>query len=103
MYRTLCFTLHLLIHSTIRHAWCILATVSDIIKVNQGNSECWVIRNDSGIDLGYYETTDRLDILFHHKVGAGVGFTISTCLAVGCSLSQRKAKKMLTRPATPPG
>ena len=62
-------------------------------KVSRGNSECRLIRNDSGIDLGYYETTDRLDILFHHKVGAGVGSTISTRLAAGRSPSRRKAKK----------
>ena len=66
---------------------------NSINKVSPGNSECRVIRNDSGIDLGYYETTDRLDILFHHKVGAGVGSTISTRLAAGRSPSQRKAKK----------
>ena len=62
-------------------------------KVNQGNSECRVIQNDSGINLGYYEITDRLGILFHHKVGAGVGSTISTRLAAGRSPSRRKAKK----------
>ena len=63
------------------------------IKVSRGNSECRLIRNDSGIDLGYYETTDRLGVLFHHKVGAGVGSTISTRLATGRSPSRRKAKK----------
>ena len=62
-------------------------------KVSRGNSECRVIRIDSGIDLGYYETTDPLDILFHHKIGAGVGSTISTRLAAGRSPSRRKAKK----------
>ena len=65
----------------------------DTSKVSRGNLECRVIRNDSGIDLGYYEITDHLDILFHLKVGAGVGSTISSHLAAGCSLSQRKAKK----------
>ena len=45
-----------------------------------------VIRNNSGIDLGYYEITDRLDMLFHLKVGAGVGSTVRTRLAVGRSL-----------------
>ena len=64
-----------------------------VCKVNRGNSECRVIRNDSGIDVSYYEITDRLDILFHHKVGAGVGSTISTHLAAGRSLSRRKARK----------
>ena len=63
------------------------------IKVSRGNSECRIIRNGSGIDLGYYKTTDRLDILFHHKVAAGVGFIISTSFAAGRCPSQRRAKK----------
>ena len=62
-------------------------------KVSRGNSECRIIRNGSGIDLGYYKTTDRLDILFHHKVAAGVGFIISTSFAAGRCPSQRRAKK----------
>ena len=70
-------------------------------KVSRGNSEYQIIRNGSGIDLGYYKTTDRLDILFHHKVAAGVGFIINTSFAAGRSPSQ-PSYKMLTRPATPP-
>ena len=62
-------------------------------KVSRGNSEYRIIRNGSGIYLGYYKTTDRLDILFHHKVAAGVGFIISTSFAAGRCPSQRRAKK----------
>ena len=63
-------------------------------KVSRGNSEYRIIRNGSGIDLGFYKSTDRLDIPFHHKVAAGVGFIIHTSFAAGRSPSRRRAKNV---------
>ena len=57
-------------------------------KVTRGILEYRVIRNDSGIDPSYCKTTDRLDKLFHHEVGASVGSATSTRLAAVRSHSQ---------------
>ena len=45
------------------HTYTEMPKVVLFIKVSRGNSEYWIIRNGSGIDLGYYKTTDHLDIL----------------------------------------
>ena len=62
-------------------------------KVTRGILEYRVIRNDSGIDPSYCKTTDRLDKLFHHEVGASVGSATSTRLAAVRSHSRCKNGK----------
>ena len=62
-------------------------------KVARPNSEYRVIRNDSGIDPSYCKSTDRLDKLFHHEVGASVGSATSTRLAAVSSPSRCKNGK----------
>ena len=70
-----------------------MCTGQTMSKVTRGILEYRVIRNDSGIDPSYCKTTDRLDKLFHHEVGASVGSATSTRLAAVRSHSRCKNGK----------